>query len=130
MSGLWDEDLFDAFLANRLEIVKKPINTERAVKSLRKKLIEWHNIGYNINAILQHAIDVGWRGLFIPTGMEPRQSHLKPSGKLSTMVDQVSRKHRMPRGKTQVELHDQANGVRAAGKHALAMKEMNKLLGK
>lgn len=130
MSGLWDEELFDGFLANRLEIVKKPINTKRAVKSLRKKCVEWHNMGYNVNAILQHAIDIGWRGLFIPTGMEPRQSHLKPGAALAPMVNQVSSKHRMPRGKSQVERHDHANRVRADGNHALEMEKMNKLFGK
>lgn len=128
MSGLWDEELFDQFLANRIEVTKKKnINTVLSVQRLRKKCVEWHNMGYNVNAIIGHAIDVGWRGLFLPTGMEPRQSHLKAGGALAPMVSQVSSKHRMPRGKSQRERHDHANRVRADGNHAAAMEKMKNL---
>lgn len=85
-----NEKLFQDFLANRIEVTgKKKINTERSVESLRKKLINWHHIGFDTTVIMQHAIDVGWRGLFLPTGMEPKQKHYRARGEIKTVIDRI-----------------------------------------
>lgn len=85
-----NEELFQDFLANRIEISgRKKINTQRAIESLRGKLLGWHYTGFDTSAILQHAIDVGWRGLFLPPGLEPKQRYHKPVGKIKTAVDSI-----------------------------------------
>ncbi len=87
-----NEELFNEFLENRIELTKKKnINTDRSVKSLRKKLENWYNTGYNIDHILQHAIDVGWRGLFLPQGMTPKQKHQRPAREARDLISGINK---------------------------------------
>ena len=121
MTDLWDEKLFDTFLANRLETTgKKKINTDSAVELLRSKCVKWHNIGYNVDAILENAIELGWQGLYLPKGMEPRQTHAKAAPEYQDLFSKVAMGHRMPRGRSAQEKHDRANKVRRDGEHAVA----------
>ena len=71
-----NEELFSEYLQMRLEAKLVKVNTPTSVKRLRNKLAEWELTGYNCDAILDHAIEKQWRGLFIPPGMEPKQNHL------------------------------------------------------
>ena len=119
------EELFNEFLSNRAEMFGKKINTKRSVKSLVKKLEGWRVMGYNTDAILQHAIDVGWRGLFLPQGMEPKQSHLKAPKHLPG-VGHLIQSTRIPRS-NYAEKQKRAETVRQDGRDALA--KMRSLLG-
>jgi len=128
-----NELLFQEFLANRIEVTgKKKINTDRAVKSLRKKIHKWEVIGYNVDAILQHAIDLGWRGLFLPKGMEPRQKHLQPHKSVQGAIDGLVKHTAIPKP-NYAQKHAHANQVRVdasvAAEHGLShLKRMKEML--
>ena len=93
----YDEELFQEFLANRAEAHGKKINTERSVKGQRKKLDGWHENGYNCNAIIQHAIDVGWRGLYLPQGFQPKKREpLRPPRERQDLISSLVRDTKLP----------------------------------
>jgi hypothetical protein len=94
---MYEETLFQDWLSERAEKYGKKINTARSVEMHRNKLTKWADIGYDCNAIIRHAIEVGWRGLFLPHGMEPKQQHLKASpGPLFDQVNSLVEKTKIP----------------------------------
>jgi len=50
---------------------KKLPATDRTIKIVLNKLADWHNQGYDVNAIIDHNTEVAWRGMFMPRGMQP-----------------------------------------------------------
>ena len=118
----YTEDLFQEFLLNRAEIAKKKsINTDRAVKALRKKLDGWAVMGYPCNRILNHAIEVGWRGLFLPQGIEPKQKHLKAPKQALDLVDQIKHNTRVKQPPTASQKQVHADSVRNQANAMLAI---------
>lgn len=115
---MYEEELFQDWLSERAEKFGKKINTERSVKMARNKLEEWGNIGYDCNAIIRHAIEVGWRGLWIPAGMVPKQKHLRPEGALKDLAKSVGKP--IPKPETQAEKQRKADARREAGRARLA----------
>ena len=91
-------ELFEAYLDERNK--KWPrINTERSVNMIITKLEGFHNQGYDIDAIIKHGTEVGWRSLFVPVGMEPRQKHLKAAGPLFDQARQLAKSKQIPQHK-------------------------------
>lgn len=115
---MYTEELFQDWLADRAEKFGKKINTERSVQMARNKLDEWGKIGYSCDAIITHAIEVGWRGLYLPTGMEPRQKHLRPQGELRDMAKAAYNK--MPKGPSRAERQQEADNRRNIAREHLA----------
>ena len=116
-----NEELFRDFLQNRVEITgKKKINTDLAVQKLRKKLEGWEITGFNIDHIIEHAIEQGWRGLFLPHELVPKQRHIGPPQAALDLIKGVN--NPMPKDKTNRAKHDHANAVRETG-NALAKAE-------
>jgi len=109
-----NEELFSEFLQMRIEAKLVKVNTPTSVKRLRNKLAEWELTGYNCDAILDHAIEKQWRGLFIPPNMEPKQNHQSAP----LFVQDLSKKMRVPREKTEQEMN----------KKRAVIHELNKLL--
>ena len=110
-----NNELFDEYLQMRLEAKLVKVNTPTSVKRLRNKLAEWEKTGYNCDAILDHAIEKQWRGLYIPPGMEPKQNHKSAP----LFAQDLAKKLRMPKfDPTPQEMN----------KKRAVMHELNKLL--
>lgn len=91
--------LLDEYLDERAKKWGAKINTERSVKMIETKLEGFHNRGYDVDTIISHGIETGWRSLFVPVGMEPRQKHLKASGPLFNQARAIVEKKKMPEHK-------------------------------
>lgn len=118
----YNEPLFQAFLDNREEVSakKKKVNTDRAVKMLRRKLTEWAFIGFNVDQIIENSITNGWTGLFVPKGMVPKQQIKRPTGQMQKLTEQIAERHQIPQAKTYQEKHDHARKVRKQAEEARA----------
>ncbi len=91
---MYSEPLFQEFLDNRASMAHqgKRINTKRAVEMLRKKLEIFNNEGYSCNLILENSIEAGWRSVFRPKGVEPRQKPLKAPREIMKQVKGINNK--------------------------------------
>jgi hypothetical protein len=117
---MFSEDLFNEWLEERAIKFGKKINTERSVKAARKKLEGWYNQGHNCDAIIEHAIEMGWRGLFLPTGFTPSQERLRAiQGNVSRIAKDLVSQARIPRALSEHEKQIEADRRREAGKRAL-----------
>ena len=117
---MYSEDLLNEWLEERAIKFGKKINTERSVKAARKKLEGWHNTGHNTDAIIEHAIEMGWRGLFLPKGFEPSQERLRAiQGNVSRIAKDLVSQARIPRALSEHEKQIEADRRREAGIRAL-----------
>lgn len=106
-----NQDLFNDYLAMRIEAKLVKVNTQRSINGLLSKLEKWYHMGYNIDAILEHATELQWRGLWMPKGFEPSQRHLKSDLLSNTVKDLVNAK-RLPPPKSSVEKQRAADEAR------------------
>ena len=108
------EELFQEFLAMRIEAKLVKVNTPTSVKRLRNKLAEWELTGYNCDAILDHAIEKQWRGLYLPPRMTPKQNHKSAP----LFAKDLAKKMRIPFDPTPQEIN----------KSRAVIHELNKML--
>lgn len=88
-------ELFAAYLDERNKKWPK-VNTDRSVEMLVTKLEGFHNRGFDTDTIIRHGIETGWRSLFVPVGMEPRQKPLKAAGPLFGQARQLAKSKQIP----------------------------------
>ena len=63
-----DKEVWANWVQHRKELKKKLTPTSKEQQF--KKLTEWHNQGYNVNLIINHAISSGWQGFYLPNEMK------------------------------------------------------------
>ena len=93
---------FEFFLEMRKQKHGGKVNTPNSIILLQVKMWEWDLIGYNLTAILEHCTERAYRGLFLIPGMEPKQQHLRPTGRVRDLVNQVGMRPPGPRRSPQV----------------------------
>jgi hypothetical protein len=96
MTDEYDEDLFQDYLTERALKFGPKINTKRSVDMIRTKLVKFHNTGFDTAAIIKHGIEVGWRSLFVPAGMEPKQKHLTAPGPILDQAKELAKAKEIP----------------------------------
>ena len=79
-----DEEIWGEWIAYRREDKKKPAS-ERSQKLTLTKLAKLHEHGYDVNGLIQHAIEFEWQGVYavddykLETGGALSRAHSRPS---------------------------------------------------
>jgi len=116
-----NETLFKKVLDNRAKLSNKSrrINTKRAVKMLRTRLIDLENEGYDQDKLMNIMLDRNWLGIKKAwlTMIQPKHLHVHRS--LSGAVQGLVKHTAIPKS-NYAQKHAHANQVRQAGIDALA----------
>ena len=116
-----NQQLFNDFLAMRIEAKQVKINTERSIKMLLNKLENWHNIGYDTDVILRTCTEKQYRGLWLPPGLEPKQKHLRAAAPVRQAMEPLLNKIKLPPPPSDADKQRRADEARAEAKRLLGL---------
>ena len=116
----YSEELFEEWLQMRIQAKHVKTNTPVSISRARNKLQRWGEKGYNCDAIIEHAIEKQWRGLYLPHGFEPRKNH-KAHASFRPAIEGILRNSEIPPERTPEERQQHADRQRAIAREALSL---------
>jgi len=114
-------ELFNEFLQMRIEAKQVKVNTQISVKRLINKLSRWRDMGYDVDYIIEYATEKQWRGLYLPPGLEPKQTY-EAKGEVAQMSKKLAKNMEIPPDKTSTEKQRYAQEQRLKAKQLLGLK--------
>jgi hypothetical protein len=86
-----DSEAWDGFCEMRKAMGSKAPFTEYAKKLTLRKLEDFHRQGYDVNHILETAVERGWRSVFLTADTPRRQLSTQEKQKVATIHQMVGR---------------------------------------
>lgn len=86
-----DVEAWDGFCEMRKAMGSKAPFTEYAKKITLRKLEDFHRQGYDVNHILESAVERGWRGVFLTNDTPRRQQTQQERQNVAKVANLIGR---------------------------------------